>query len=160
MDEDETWHGGRLQPGGPHCVRWGPSSPSPKGAQPPFSANVYCGQMAGWIKMPLGTEVDLSPSHLVLCGDPAPQKRGHCNPPIFECVHCVGFWRPKTTILGKFRLLGASVPTPFYRWGPNLVCYSRPTVYVYVPNFVSIGLFCHPLLPKNPSCCRFLDFGI
>jgi len=22
--------------------------------------------------------------------------------------------------------LGAPVPTPFYRWGPNLVCYSRP----------------------------------
>jgi len=28
--------------------------------------------MAGWVKMPLGTEVDLSPGHIVLDGDPAP----------------------------------------------------------------------------------------
>ena len=27
---------------------------------------------------------------------------------------------------------GAPVPTPFYRRGPNLVCYSRPAVYVYL----------------------------
>jgi len=39
-----------------------PASP-PKGAQPPISGHVYCGQTAGWIKMPLGTEVDLSPGH-------------------------------------------------------------------------------------------------
>jgi len=35
------------------------------------------------------------------------------------------------------------------------VCYSRPTVYAYVPNFVSVGLFCRPLLAKNPQFCRF-----
>ena len=41
-----------LDPG--HSVRWGPSSPSPKGAQPhQFSARICCGQMAAWIKMPL-----------------------------------------------------------------------------------------------------------
>ena len=34
MDQDETWHAGRPQPW-PHGVRWGPSSPSPKGAQQP-----------------------------------------------------------------------------------------------------------------------------
>jgi len=34
-DQDETGHGGRPRPR-PHCVRWGPSSPSPKGAQPPI----------------------------------------------------------------------------------------------------------------------------
>jgi len=33
MDQDETWHTDRLQPR-PHCVRWGPSSLSPKEAQP------------------------------------------------------------------------------------------------------------------------------
>ena len=33
-DQDETWHAGRPRPW-PHCVRWRPSSPSPKGAQPP-----------------------------------------------------------------------------------------------------------------------------
>ena len=35
MDEADTWHGGRPQPRRV-CVRWGPSSPSPKGAQPQF----------------------------------------------------------------------------------------------------------------------------
>jgi len=30
MDQDETWHAGRPRPW-PHCFRWGPSSPSPKG---------------------------------------------------------------------------------------------------------------------------------
>jgi len=34
-DQDETWRAGRPRPW-PHCVRWGPSSPSPKGAQPPI----------------------------------------------------------------------------------------------------------------------------
>ena len=34
-DQYETWNAGRPRPW-PHCVRWGPSSPSPKGAQPPI----------------------------------------------------------------------------------------------------------------------------
>ena len=123
MDQDETWHVDRPRTW-PHCVSWGPSSPSPKGAQPPtpifgpyllrrnccmdqdatrhgarprtrrlcvrwgprspspkrgrsapqhkFSAHVYCGQMAGWIKMVLGMETGLSPGDFVLDGDPAP----------------------------------------------------------------------------------------
>ena len=35
MDQDKTWHAGRPRPW-PHYVRWEPSSPSPKGAQPPI----------------------------------------------------------------------------------------------------------------------------
>ena len=53
--------------------------------------------------------------------------------------------------------LGALVPTPFYRWGPHLVCYSRPAVYVYLWNFVSISLFCRPVVAKNPN---FAFFGL
>ena len=34
-DQDKAWHAGRPRPW-PHCVRWGPNSPSPKGAQPPI----------------------------------------------------------------------------------------------------------------------------
>ena len=34
MDYDASWHGGSPRPTR-HCVLWGPSSPSPKGAQPP-----------------------------------------------------------------------------------------------------------------------------
>ena len=36
------------------------SCPSPKGAQPQiFGLYICCGQMAGWIKMPLGTEIGI-----------------------------------------------------------------------------------------------------
>jgi len=68
MHLDTTWYGDRPQPRG-HCVRWGPSSPSAKLVQSPaqFSAHVGCGKMAGWTKMPLGTEVDLG------LGDVVPQ---------------------------------------------------------------------------------------
>jgi len=34
-DQDETWRAGRPRPWS-HCVRWGPSCPSAKGAQPPI----------------------------------------------------------------------------------------------------------------------------
>ena len=48
-----------------------------KGAEPnsQFSAHFYCGQTAGYIKMPLGMEVGLSPGDFGLDGDPAPPKR-------------------------------------------------------------------------------------
>jgi len=75
-----------------------------------------------------------------------------------ECVHCVGFRWPKNTILGKFWHFGGSCTDPLYRWGPNVVCYSRPMVYAYVPNFVSIGLFCRPLLAKKKQFLPF--FGL
>jgi len=39
-------------------------------------APVYCGQMAGWMKTSLGTEVDLGRGHIVLDGVPAAGERG------------------------------------------------------------------------------------
>jgi len=49
-----------------------PKSPPQKGAEPPkFSAHVYCGQTAGWIKTALGMEEGLSPGDFVLNGDPS-----------------------------------------------------------------------------------------
>jgi len=74
-----------------------------------------------------------------------------------EFIHCLGFRWPKTTILGKFWHLGAPVPPPFYQWETHLVCYSQPTVNAYVPNFVSIRLFCRPLAAKNPSECEWVS---
>jgi len=53
MHQDGTRYGGRPQPRR-LCVRRGPSLLSKKGRSPRFSANVYCGQTAAWIKMPLG----------------------------------------------------------------------------------------------------------
>jgi len=60
------------------------AAPSPKrGRSPPFSAHVYCGQTAAWIKMPLGTEVVLGPDDIVLDGDPAtPEKTAEPPPQI------------------------------------------------------------------------------
>ena len=70
-----------LSPG--DCVRWGPSTPPQKGAEPltQFSAHFYCGQTAGCIKMPLGTKVGLSPGDSVLDGDPAPLPANGVEPP-------------------------------------------------------------------------------
>jgi len=78
MDQDAIWYGG-MSRHRPHCARWGPSSPDQKRAQrPQFSTHVCCGQMAGWIKMQLGTEKGLSPGHIVLDGNPAhPPPKGH-----------------------------------------------------------------------------------
>ena len=89
-DQDESWHAGRPRPW-PHCVRWGLTFSSPKGAQSPqFSAHACCGQTAAWIKMPLGTTVDLSPDDIVLDGDPAPPSpKGGRAPPQFSAhVYC------------------------------------------------------------------------
>jgi len=74
-DQDETWRPGTPQPW-PHCVRWGPSSSSPKGHSRQFSAHICCGQMAAWMKMPLGTEVGLCPDDIVLDGTQLPLPKG------------------------------------------------------------------------------------
>jgi len=66
MDQDCSWHGGRPQP------RWlyvrcdgDPAPPKKGGGDPPqFSAHVCCGQTAGRMKAPLGTEVDLGQATL------------------------------------------------------------------------------------------------
>jgi len=52
-------------------------------AHPQFLANVCCGQTAGWIKMPLGTEVDLGPGHIVKWGPSSPTERGTATSPPF-----------------------------------------------------------------------------
>ena len=94
MDQVETWHAGRPRPW-PHCVGWGPSCPSSKGAQltAKFSTHICCGQMAGWIKMPLDREVGLSPSDIVLDGNQFPlQKGGKASPQFSAHVYCGESW--------------------------------------------------------------------
>ena len=63
-DQDETWHAGTPRPW-PQCVRWEPSSPSPKGHSPQFSTHICCGQTAAWIKLSLGMELGLVPGDFV-----------------------------------------------------------------------------------------------
>jgi len=70
MDPDATWYEGRSRP--VHTVLDADVAP-PKGySSPQFSAHVYYGQTAGWIKMPLCTEVWIGPGHSVLDGTQLP----------------------------------------------------------------------------------------
>ena len=87
MDQDETLHAVRPRPW-LYCVRLGPSSHLPKGHSPQFSADICYGQMAGWIKMPLGTEVCLGPDYCVLDGDPAPPPQKGDRAPQFLAHVC------------------------------------------------------------------------
>jgi len=57
-----------------------PASPFPKVHTPRFSAHVYSGQTAGWIKVPLGTEVGLGPGRTALDGDLAPPPKRDTAP--------------------------------------------------------------------------------
>jgi len=61
-------------------------------------AHVYCGQTAGWIKMPLGTEVNLDPGDVVLDGVAAPPERAH--PQFSVHVYCGQMARWMKTLLG------------------------------------------------------------
>jgi len=64
MDQDESWHGGRPWPW-PHCVR--PSSPSPKGAQPPIFGPCLL-WLNGWMDQD-------APGHIVSRGIASPVVR-------------------------------------------------------------------------------------
>ena len=94
VDEDGTWHGGRPHPRG-LCVGWRPSPLPKRGhSHPQFSAHVYCGQTAGWIKTAFGVEVGLGPGHIVLDGDTAtPSKKAHPPQPVFgQCLLWPNGW--------------------------------------------------------------------
>jgi len=69
----------------------GTQLPLPKRCEAPkkFSAHMYCGQTAGWIKMALGVEVGLDQSDIVLDGDQAPlPKRERESPQFSAYVYC------------------------------------------------------------------------
>ena len=70
----------------PHCVRWGPSSSSPEGAEqlPQFSAHVCCGQWAGWIKMSLGMDYGGRPRPWPHCVRWGPSPCKGAQPPNFR----------------------------------------------------------------------------
>ena len=50
---------------------------------------VYYGQTVAWIKMSLGTEVDLAPGHIVLDGDPPRAAKGAHQPRTFRHMSVV-----------------------------------------------------------------------
>jgi len=66
-----------------------PAPPPQRDTAPQFSAHICCGQMAAWIKMPLGTEIGLGPGNFVLDGNPAPPPQKGAEPPNFRPVFIV-----------------------------------------------------------------------
>ena len=76
-------------------VNGDPALPKKGHSIPHFSAHVCCVQTAGWIKMPLGMEVDLSPGHIVLDADPSLRpERGTAASPSFRPMSIVAKWSP------------------------------------------------------------------
>jgi len=75
---------------------------------------VYCGQTVGCAKMPLGMVAGLGPGHIVLDGDPAPQK---ATTPIFgPCLLWPKGWTDQdaTWYRGRLRPKRHCI-----RWGPS-----------------------------------------
>ena len=66
--------------------------PQKGGRAPQFSAHVYCGQTAAWIKMPLGTEVGFSPGDLVLDGAQLSPEKKHTPPNFVPCLLWPNGW--------------------------------------------------------------------
>jgi len=66
-----------------------PGPPPGKGHSPQLSAHICCGQVAQWIKMPLGGKVCLDPSDIVLDGDPAPPLQKGGRTPNFQPMSIV-----------------------------------------------------------------------
>jgi len=65
------------------------ASPLKKAHSPQqFLAHVCCDQMAGWIKMPLGTQVGLDPGNIALDGGPTSPEKG--AQPHFSAHVCCG----------------------------------------------------------------------
>ena len=68
----------------------GSQLPPKRDTTPQFSVHVYCDQTAGWMKTPLGTEVDLGPGqpHCVRRGPSSPAKWAE-QPPSFRPMSIV-----------------------------------------------------------------------
>jgi len=93
VDQDATCYVDRPRPIRDTVLNGDPA-PLPKRAQPPFSANVRCGQTAGWTKMSLGMEAGLGPGN-AYDGDPAtPRKKVHHPNQFLAHVYCgqTGGW--------------------------------------------------------------------
>jgi len=61
---------------------------------------VGCGQTAGWLKTPVGTEVDLRTGHIVLHGFPELREKGTAPPLLGPCL----LW-PRSPISATAELL-------------------------------------------------------
>jgi len=100
-----TWYGGRPRPG--HIVLHADPAPPKRGtAVPQFSAHACCGQTAGWIKMPLGMEIDLDPGHIVSdTAQPPPSEGAQQSPPSFRPMSIVVKRSPISATAEQYRTI-------------------------------------------------------
>ena len=68
---------------------------------PQFSAHVRCGQTAGWMKTPLGTEVSRPRPHCIRREPSSPREKGTAAPLFQAHVYC-GHGRPSQLLLSSF----------------------------------------------------------
>ena len=126
-------------------------SPSRKRVRSPlFSAHVYCGQTAGWIKTALGTEVGLGPGHIVLDGDlaPLPKKWTELRPQFlahFYCGQTVGCIKMSLGMevglnTGDFVLDGDSAPPSPKGAQPPPICCGQLAGWIKMPLGMEVGL--------------------
>ena len=118
-DQDETWHADRPRPW-PHCVRWGPSSPPPKGHSPRPIFGPYLLRPNGCMNQDAtGYGARHQPSRLYVRWGPRSTlpKKGTEPPPQFSAHFCCG----QTAACIKMPLgmeVGLS-PGDCVRWGPS-----------------------------------------
>ena len=136
----------------------GDPAPYPKrGCPTQFSAHVYCGQTAAWIKMPLGTEVDLGLRNVVFDVDPAtPRKKCRPTPTQFLAhVYCGQMAGWMKTPLGTEVDLG---PVDVVLDGvPALVKWAQQP-----PPLFSTHVYCGHGRPSQlllSSCCNCLSMS-
>jgi len=110
-----------LGPG--HIVLDGNPAPPRKGAQQSrhfrglWTAHVYCGQTAGWIRIPLDMEVGLDPGDIVSNGTQLyPQGKGHSSPQLVApmCPHMRAHWRHLANTIEL--VLPSAHPSPQLKW--------------------------------------------
>ena len=104
------WYGGRPRRG--HIVLDRDPAPPRKGHSiPHFWAHVYCGQTAGWIRIPLGTEVGLDPGDIVLDGAQFPPRKGTQQPhsPTFRCISLY-HGRPSSQLPSSYTRCHTGIP--------------------------------------------------
>jgi len=111
-----------------------------RGTATQFSANVRCGQTAGWMTAPLGTEVDLGPGHIVVDGvTPNCPQKGSAAPLFSALVYC-GQGRP------------SQLPLSFSLWYCKITlrshCYDRFYVILAVFDILTENIF------NVVFCCR------
>ena len=96
------------------------------------------------MKMPLGTEVDLGPSHIVLDGDPAPPppREKSIAVPLFSVHIYCGHGRPS-------QLLLSSSASRYCNCGLTVTNKRNMLCYVMISIFDQLG----------PYFCVFIDFS-